>query len=330
MPVARPAAVKIGGCELALPIYFPSVSSTKTALPLLDYIRALAALGNINSQFLISAYDYIRASKPEREEIRKLLEHAKASGTTILMDSGKYESYWNKERDTWRQSDFHDALKVLVCPLAFGFDEQEPPDDFDRHVRTILEQYERDQAATNSTIIIPIIHGKPDTLAALCAAVAKATGVSMLAVPERGLGNGVFQRASTVKAIRQSLNAHGRYVGLHLLGTGNPVSLALYSIAGADSFDGLEWCQTVVDHETALLFHFSQADFFAQQTKWGDAKDLSFQAKALAHNLEFYTDWMKRLRQAIHIGESVRFCKSNFPHRIFSHCAAAMAWETQA
>ena len=327
MSIVRPGSMKIGGIDLALPIYFPSVSSTKTALPLLDYVRSLAALGNINGQFLVSAYDYIRASGAEQEELRALLTHAKGAGTTVLMDSGNYESYWNRQRDTWLQTDFHRALLELACPLAFGFDEQEPPVDFKSHVRVILERQERDQTAAGSTTIFPIVHGKPETLPALCAAVAKATSVPMIAVPERGLGNGIFQRASTVKAIRQALDAHGRYVGLHLLGTGNPISLALYSIAGADSFDGLEWCQTVVDHETALLFHFSQADFFSRQTKWSDNEDLSFHAKALAHNLEFYTDWMKRLRQALHVGDGVKFCKVNFPHRIFSRCAAAMAWE---
>jgi len=327
MSIVRPSSMKIGGIDLALPIYFPSVSSTKTALPLLDYVRSLAALGNINGQFLVSAYDYIRASGAEQEELRALLTHAKGTGTTVLMDSGNYESYWNRQRDTWLQTDFHRAILELACPLAFGFDEQEPPVDFKSHVRVILERQERDQTAAGSTTIFPIVHGKPETLPALCAAVAKATSVPMIAVPERGLGNGIFQRASTVKAIRQALDVPGRYVGLHLLGTGNPISLALYSIAGADSFDGLEWCQTVVDHETALLFHFSQADFFSRQTKWSDNEDLSFHAKALAHNLEFYTDWMKRLRQALHVGDGIKFCKANFPHRIFSRCAAAMTWE---
>lgn len=327
MSVVRPRSMKIGEKVLELPVYFPSVSSIKTALPLLDYVRSLDALGNINSQFLVSAYDYIRASGAEQEELRRLLAHSKEVGTTILMDSGNYESYWNRRRDTWLQTDFHRAIRELACPLTFGFDEQEPPVDFKSHVRVILERQEQDQAAAGSTTIIPIIHGKPETLPALCAAVAKATSILMIAVPERGLGNGIFQRASTVKAIRQALDAHGRYVGFHLLGTGNPISLALYSMAGADSFDGLEWCQTVVDHETALLFHFSQADFFSRQTKWGDNEDLAFHAKALAHNLEFYTDWMKRLRQALHAGDGVKFCKANFPNRIFSHCATTMAWE---
>lgn len=326
MPVARPSNLKIGGVDLAPPIYFPSVSSIKTALPLLDYIRSLVALGNINGQFLVSAFDYAKASAVEQDEFKALLAHANGAGTTVLVDSGNYESYWNRGCDVWSQADFHRALRDLACPLAFGFDEQEPPGNFDSHVRVILERQEQDRAVADLTTIIPIVHGKPEILPALCAVVARGTGVTMLAVPERGLGNGVFERARTIVAIRQVLDAEGRYVGLHLLGTGNPISLALYSIAGADSFDGLEWCQTVVDHETALLFHFSQADFFARQTRWCD-EDLSFHAKALAHNLEFYADWMRRLRQALHGGEGVQFCKANFPHRIFGHCAAAMGWE---
>ncbi|WP_182212931.1 hypothetical protein [Stenotrophomonas acidaminiphila] len=72
-------------------------------------------------------------------------------------------------------------------------------------------------------------------------------------------------------ALRKALDDNGRYVGLHLLGTGNPISIALYAWAGADSFDGLEWCQTVVDHDTGLLFHLSQSDFFRRQTAWGES-----------------------------------------------------------
>ena len=116
---------------------------------------------------------------------------------------------------------------------------------------------------------------------------------------------------------------------LHLLGTGNPISMALYSWAGADSFDGLEWCQTVVDHETGLLFHLSQSDFFRQQTAWGEG-DISFQARTLAHNLTFYTDWVQRLRQAVHAGSVVDFCRFNFPPRVFRQCAATFGWEASA
>ena len=96
---------------------------------------------------------------------------------------------------------------------------------------------------------------------------------------------------------------------------------------GADSFDGLEWCQTVVDHDTALLYHLSQADFFAGQTRWADA-GLSFHARTLAHNLEFYAAWMQRLRAAMANGKVVEFCRHNFPGHVFRQCALACGWES--
>jgi len=80
--------------------------------------------------------------------------------------------------------------------------------------------------------------------------------------------------------------------------TGNPISIAVYAVAGADSFDGLEWCQTVVDFESAQLFHLSHADFFRAQTQWGDS-ELSFAVRTLAHNLEFFADWMTRLQAVL-------------------------------
>jgi len=163
----------------------------------------------------------------------------------------------------------------------------------------------------------------------LCAEVAEGLAVNMLSLPERRLGEGVFERVRTVAAIRQALDETGRYVGVHLLGTGNPLSLALFALAGADSFDGLEWCQTVVDHGTGALSHLSHADFFSAQTKWGD-EDIPPQLRVLAHNLEFYADWMKRLRTAVHENAGVEFCRLNFPERIYSQCAAALGWESRS
>ena len=217
-------------------------------------------------------------------------------------------------------------LAEFPCDLAFGFDEQQPPANADDHVALVVERWQADQAAAGSCQIIPIVHALANELPVLCAAVATKTGVTMLAVPERRLGDGILERVRAVQAIRAALNRLGRYVVLHLLGTGNPISIALYSATGADSFDGLEWCQTVVDHETGLLYHLSQADFFACQTAWGDDGKLSFQARTLAHNLEFFSDWMRRLRDAVDQDRLSEFCRSNLPPRAFRHAADVAGW----
>ena len=66
-------------------------------------------------------------------------------------------------------------------------------------------------------------------------------------------------RAKTIIKIRKTLAPKKQYYPLHLLGTGNPLSILIYSICGADSFDGLEWCQTTVDYNTGLLYHSRDA-----------------------------------------------------------------------
>ena len=325
--LTRPNRLRLGESNLDLPVFFPSISSVKTNLSLLNYVRVLTALGRPGSQFLVSAFDLGRTLGSQRDALRHELSRARRNRHIVLMDSGNYESYWKDAQSTWLQSDFHDALREFPCDLAFSFDEQQPPPDFDAHVQVIVERYKKDQSAALASTIIPIIHRVPEELPALCVAVADAVGVEMVAVAERGLGSGLFARFRTVAAVRSALDASRRYIAIHLLGTGNPLSIALYCEAGADSFDGLEWCQTVVDHESALLFHFAQADFFADQTQWGD-EEIPFKIRVLAHNLTFYADWMARMHDAISAGRGRDFCRLNFPRRIFNRCAAALAWES--
>jgi queuine/archaeosine tRNA-ribosyltransferase len=323
MGIERPASLNLGGRVLPTPVFFPSISSVKTALRPLDYLRFLSSATHLNGQFLISAFDLAQTDNADSAEV--MLATARKSGAFILMDSGNYESFWKDSQAKWTQSAFHDALGTFPCDLAFAFDEQEPPTDIGEHLALIVTRLNADQQAKSNSVIIPIIHGIVGELPMLCASVAESTGVTMVAVPERRLGDGVLARAQTVSAIRHELDKTGRYVALHLLGTGNPISIAIYSVLGADSFDGLEWCQTVVDFETGLLFHLSQFDFFEKQSLWADP-GLSFHANALMHNLEFYVEWTRRLNSSIHRGNSAEFCRHNFPEKVFQRCSEEFGW----
>ncbi len=326
MSLSRPLSISIGEMELTLPIFFPSISSVKTAMSPIHYAELLTSLASINRQFLISAFDIGQVNKEEKKALIGFLNKARDNGAAVLMDSGNYESYWKNKMAEWQQPDFHDVLGQQPCSFAFSFDEQFPPFEIDAHVKLVVDKWKLDQAAAATQPIIPIVHGEAAELPRLAVSIAEATSVPMIAVPERRLGSGIFERVKSVRAIREELNSSGQYIALHLLGTGNPISIALYALAGADSFDGLEWCQTVVDHETALLFHLTHADFFRAQTEWGDG-DLSFQARTLAHNLEFYFDWMNKLRGALITGQAVDFCRAHFPARVYIQCAAEFGWE---
>jgi len=326
MPTMRPSSIVIGARNLPLPVFFPSISSVKTALLPQEYLQLVPSLTGLAGQFLASAFDLADLSEPEiaLQSVRLAQSH----GAVALMDSGNYESFWKNAQADWTQARFHSVLAKFPFDLAFVFDEQNPPTDKQEHVKLVVDRWKLDQRAAGSCMIIPIVHASANDLPSLCGAVARETGVSMIAVAERRLGDGILQRFDTVNAIRENLNRLGRYVALHLLGTGNPISIATYTAAGADSFDGLEWCQTVVDHDSGLLYHLSQAEFFAAQTAWADS-DLSFQARTLAHNLEFFAGWMGRLRKAVHQGRISEFCRLHFPSRAYNHVAQRAGWVLQ-
>lgn len=324
--MTRSQKLCLGSRELHTPIFFPSISSVKTSLRPVEYTGILNALGTLNIQYLVSAYDLLKTTSEDSKILLDSLERANKNGISILMDSGNYESFWKNAKEKWTQDQFHRALSSFPAHFAFSFDDQSPPSDLDKHLKQLVAMYRRDQDVTQATTIIPIVHEAPSNLPVLCRKLVEATGVSAIAVAERRLGEGIIQRAKTVTEIRKHLDQSGKFVALHLLGTGNPISIATYTIAGADSFDGLEWCQTVVDHKSSLLFHLSQADFVLDQTSWGK-EEQPFQIKALAHNLTFYSSWIKNLRDAAATKESlVAFCQSRFPPHIFEKLSSEFSW----
>src|SRR5579875_3506767 len=133
MPVVRPPELTIGARSLALPVYFPSISSVKTALYPQEYLQLLSSLGGLNSQFLVSAFDLAHVDQPQLAQ--QALASARQAGIVTLMDSGNYESFWKDAQADWKQTDFHKMLADFPCDLAFSFDEQQPPANADKRTK---------------------------------------------------------------------------------------------------------------------------------------------------------------------------------------------------
>ena len=292
---ARSFNLCVGGITLPLPCYVPSVSSVKTNLMPVDYVELLSA--SLYPVFLVSAFDIANSCAEHRERIYRALKKSKEGFKVIFMDSGKYEAFW-KGDVTWTVDRFHAECQICKHDLCFCYDNQEPPEIAEEIAQNVVTGILQDQEYTGGTIV-PIVHGPTELLPFAVKTVARHVCPVLIAVPERALGEGILARTRSVRNIRRELDTLGVYYPLHLLGTGNPIAIIAYAVAGADSFDGLEWCQTVVDHRTRLLFHFQQWDFFKQQTKWGYNQILPYTYSVLMHNLEFYSQFMQGLRIAL-------------------------------
>jgi len=307
----RSDSILIGGRSVILPCFFPSVSSVKTNLKPVEYLALLTAVHE--PHFLISAYDVFHVASNDILQMQHLTQKTVSNGTTVLLDSGNYESYWRHDA-TWTQERFAQVLERQISTLSFCFDEQKPSDSKEAVISTIVAGVLRDQAIGNATII-PIVHARRKHLADVAAAVALQLRPLVLAVPERLLGDGICERAQTVFAIRQQLDKTDAYVPLHLLGTGNPRSILTYALCGADSFDGLEWCQTVADPGTGLLQHFQQREFVEREMKFVSDLELPYLEGTLVHNLLFYREWMSNIQQACALGKLQEFAATCLPEK---------------
>jgi len=287
------SVITIGGLSLSLPLFFPSISTVKTNLTPVEYLKVIVALKY--PCFLISAYD-IFYSGNSKNKINKLLKTAQRQKQVVLLDSGNYESYWLKDKQ-WNETKFKKILKTSIYNLSFCYDEQNPPKSLALLTDLIENRVIGTQKGLENESIVPIIHAPFSILKDAVTKVAKRLQPLMLAIPERLLGDGILMRAITLFNIRKELSGLDKYIPIHLLGTGNPLSLLIYSMCGADSFDGLEWCQTAVDYKAARLLHFQQREFSEKQTAFDTLNDIPYTFKTLAHNLEFYINWMSDIQK---------------------------------
>jgi queuine/archaeosine tRNA-ribosyltransferase len=286
------------GRRIELPCFFPSISSVKGEVRPLHALQVVRAIGA--PEFLVSAYDIHHAAAEERVETETLLRECAAAGSTILLDSGQYESYWRSD-PTWTSDDLARVTPTASPSLRFCFDDQDPPAQPQDAARIVIDRVRHDEGR-HASPVVPIVHGTTDGLPRTCSMVAAEIRPLMVAVPERELGDGVLARAKTIRSIRRALDESGNPTPIHVLGTGHPISLLIYALYGADSFDGLEWTHSCADAATKQLLDFQLRDLAAPAVPLEVLTELPYPQATLVHNLAFYRDWMARIQSALRAG----------------------------
>lgn len=322
---SRPKSLMLGEKVLQLPSFTFSLSSHETQVSPSDGAALLQGL--LPGPMLISAYDVDRLYKSDRHFIRTI-EAFKASGETLFLDSGNYEAsrksdHKNKQNPSgWNNKDFREIALAINPDIAFSYDKFPSSSDRASTVDAIVRHFIADDRAlkNRSFPLCPIVHlprsesAKIGEVAAeVMAGVAKELDPIMIAIPERELGDGITARVRSVMKIRSALNALGKYYPIHLLGTGNPLSMVSFAAAGADSFDGLEWCRTVADYDSGYLFHFQQFDCFhsarisrvqsRQVRQLMEDKDVPYTVRTLSYNTDFFADLAQTMHSMIHSGQ---------------------------
>lgn len=322
----RPKAVSVGGKSLSLPAFVFSLSSFETQL---NPLNGLELMGDLAPPAcLISAYDAkAHVGKRRSAKFWEAVDALRRSESLLFLDSGNYEASRNhdyrssKNTDGWCVELFHEIALEVAADIVFSYDRVDPKGSNAEVVENILVNYELDMFKTGlgRETLCPIVHlpvGTRDVAAAaaeIVVQIAREIRPTLIAIPERELGDGILTRMKTVKAIRRTLDNVGFYQPLHILGTGNPTSIAALALCGGDCFDGLEWCRTAANYDTHSLLHFQHFDAlyanFGGRISKKEARRLvelesaPFALRAASYNYDYFCDWMSNVQTMLRSAE---------------------------
>jgi len=331
----RISTLELHGKTLQLPSFVFSLSSHETQISPKDGVNLFQFLQPAAG--LISAYDswkYYNNDRTFKSTVNKVCK----SSSVLFLDSGNYEAsrkndhHSKTNKDGWHRDSFRQVASELSPDIVFAFDDTNPKGGMEKVAASIISNFRADESAITlqENSLCPIIHlpRKFEGTVSECASdiitkVVSSLDPIMVAIPERELGDGLFERAKTVRDIRRTLDGLGKYYPLHLLGTGNPISMIAIAAAGADLFDGLEWCRTVADYENGNLFHFQHFDCFCERyimrLQSGvrsiiEDPEAAYGARVASYNLDFFNDWTRTMYNMIHSGQVESLLKLVVPN----------------
>lgn len=329
----RFSTLSVGRKQLAVPAFVFSVSSFETQLDPTDGVQLVAQL--VPNACLVSAYDAHQFSTSKKSRFWKAIQTLRKSSSVLFLDSGNYEASRKNDYKSstnpggWCAEKFYQTAREVEADIVFTYDKLAPAGSVDEVSDAILKAYSRDLRKTGlgEEVLSPILHlpqmnhaDIPAAAAKMALKVSKAIRPALIAIPERELGDGLVARMRTVKAMRAALDESEPYQALHILGTGNPTTIAALAAVGGDSFDGLEWCRTAANYETNNLLHFQHFDLLnasfggrisnAAVRQLVSLEEIPFVLRAASYNYDYFCEWTRTIREMVQTGHIEHLLKS--------------------
>ncbi|MDG6998194.1 MAG: hypothetical protein JRN15_03670 [Nitrososphaerota archaeon] len=297
---ARSLVITKGKKVLSTPTYFPAISGCGTKFTVEFLFNTI--LRSSFPRVLVSAYDFSTMEPKNLNKHIGEISNSYRNGVFVFLDSGLFESFWANDK-TWSFNLYKKFVKKVDSDFYSSFDHlpdhTKPNSDF---LSTTLARISDSMSVVPASYCLPIIHGsKPTDVIRNAVQVTKRfqKETSIIAVPERDCGATLSERARTILKLSKSIRKKDDSKALHILGCGNPVSIALYTYCGADSFDSLDWCSLALERNELKLADLSQLEMFNCNCA-ACAKDIKNPIhRVLLHNLLFYQDFGLKLQEMI-------------------------------
>ncbi len=313
---SRMGRLSVRGLELVTPAYVPAFSSARDE-ELTARLDAILAPRYPLKSFLVSALDLDQAI--DREARPHLMDKLNefAADHVMILDSGSYE-LGSKGKGDWGTPDVLRVATETRAHVVVAFDPAPKSDEvlevgvrLHGEIEAAKEAFERVPYLREETMTTFVIRSNRVTnptgqAAEIADIVAKnAEWVDILAFPDVDLGPDIIVRCRFAAALRDALHSVDLDTPIHVLGCSEPLSMVMYSLSGADFFDGNGWWDRTID--TAHMAYQDLSYLRLLGCKCAACRTVDFEvagpeeygAAVMAHNLLQYDTLMAQLRAAI-------------------------------
>jgi hypothetical protein len=246
---------------------------------------------------LISAYDIHHGNLSQPEN---------ALTDLVFVDSGGYETsdlqdlsevfVQRVERREWDENMLMGVLDNWAADVPAAFV------SFDSTSRRVSIA---EQAADAAVLFhrygtqLSVFLIKPETrdqryipVTTICGQIDRLSSFDVIGLTEKELGNSMLARMEAIAKIRLSLDDSQNNAPIHVFGSLDPVSIALYFVAGAEIFDGLSWLRYGF-HDGVAIY---RQDFGARYVGIQERDDF-VRAKVMQSNLSYLSSMRIQMRK---------------------------------
>jgi hypothetical protein len=292
-----------------------TLRSIRLTLPDADRPPVLVSAYDLKRRLRIGETGSTNANPPE------LLIELTETGTWYL-DSGVYEKDCLQD-DSWELADYLSVLRATKppCVVTYDFRPKCPSiPAFAEAIQRTASSLNREFTESQLTLLVRFhataglweterdnaeVNRIEQLLGVLTKVLSESDGiVCAVGVVENELGPGVRSRLRSLARLRAALDSAGIEKPIHVFGASDPQALALYCLAGADIFDGVNWSRYYLDTEDCCLRDKGLLSW--KEPHLGEAASLTGQSEMLSvNNILRMQQFTSNLRRLIETGQPV-------------------------
>jgi len=276
----------------------------------------------LTSVYLISAYDVAKGHIPQPAELPMKPD-------LIVLDSGGYEI--SNEYDLsdvsrrlvpnqkWTVEDLQvvlDSWPSEIPAIFVSYDHPRERKPLAEQIADARKLFRRYNDQLHCFLLKPETVTQTSMREVLASAIARAeefASFDVVGLTEKGLGASPLDRMVAIARLRRALNEANCNVPIHVFGSLDPLSISLYTLAGAEIFDGLTWLRYAFVKDRCVYTHSHATLTYGIETK-----DNYQRLRVISENYYYLMELQGNLREFVVTKDFHLLPQSNWMKQAYS------------